>query len=514
MAQTAEPQRTTLHLALMLGIVLFNSWLQVTLGDLIADNGGLGEDGWLYAEMVRDLPGKLQEKVPFERLQRILPSAMVWASFQVLGVEPTDHNIIQAYRELNAVCLAGCVLVWHLIAGCLGLGRAGRWFGFVALFVNFAFGKWTWFYPVLTDAPTYLVGFLLCWTFLRRWLLGMALVTLVGSFVCSTLNVWSLPLFLFLGAAPPRPSSPAYAWHVRRLTGAFVEICVAGTLISYFGLGYRPLYTPTDFVLFPFSLLGCAAYVWWGFGPLVAWEPFVQSWKLLWSLSVRGLLVWLAVNVAIKAICEWIQPGGSADTATGIFNFVLVGGNSFLVRAAVAPLVFLVTHTMFFGPMVLVLALRWQSVCRLLSERGPGLLLFTGLLVLLALDSESRHFYIAVPFLVAFAARDIEQLQPRRAFWWVFIGFSVLWSTTWLALYNLWMLLRYGEPTVVPASFYAEYLNVGPWFWQVAYHLHREILIVALIALVWALRPTRHAKPGTSRGIKRDRSHSSEAIAL
>jgi hypothetical protein len=488
MAQRPERNHFGIHLAIMLALVLGNAWLQIALSDLIADFDGLGWDGRTYAALARDLPGELRQTKLEERLQRILPSAVVWQSFRMLGIEPIENrDIIQAFRLLNAVCLAGCVIVWHFIGNGLQLGRAGRWFGFIALFVNFAFAKWTFFYPVLTDAPMYLVGFLLCLTFLRRSLLGMALVTLVGSFVSSTLNVWSLPLFFFLGSAPPRASGPQWDWHVRRLTGSLVELCIAGTLISYFGLGYRPFQTQTVFMLLPSNLLGCAVYLWWGYQPLVAWEPFVHPWRLWRSMSARGVVAWLTVNLLTKVICEWIQPGSSSATTKTVFEYVLVGGYSILVRAVVAPLIFLVTHVMFFGPVVLVLLLRWRSVCRRLGEQGPGLLLFTGLLVLLALDSESRHFYVAIPFLFAFAAKEIEELRPGPAFWGIFAGFSVLWSTVWLALRNIWMWLN-GQPETVSAAFYAMYLNIGPWFTLDAYYLHGQIAVIAVVALVWSLR--------------------------
>jgi hypothetical protein len=489
MAQRPERNHFGVHLAIMLALVLGNAWLQVVLGDLIADRDGLGWDGYTYAALARDLPGELQQTKLEERLQRTLPSAVVWVSFRTLGIEPiANQDIIKAFRVLNAICLAGCVIVWHFIGNCLQLGRAGRWFGFAGLFVNFAFAKWTYFYPVLTDAPMYLVGFLLCLTFLRSSLLGMALVTVFGSFVSSTLNVWSLPLFFFLGSAPLRPSGQQWDWQVRRLTGGLVEVCVAGTLISYFGLDYRPWVTQTVFILLPFSLLSCAAYLWWGYQPLVAWEPFVQPWQLWRFLSPRGVVAWLMVNLLTKAICEWIQPGSSWAAASTVFTYTLVGGFSILVRAVVAPLIFFVTHVMFFGPIVLVLILRWRTVCCRLGGQGPGLLLLAGLLVVLALDSESRHFYVAVPFVAAFAAKEVEELRPRPAFWGIFIGFSALWSTAWMALHNIWLSLQGAEDVVVSPQFYAAYLNIGPWFTLEAYYLHGQIAIIAVVALAWSLR--------------------------
>jgi hypothetical protein len=57
-----------------------------------------------------------------------------------------------------------------------------------------------------------------------------------------------------------------------------------------------------------------------------------------------------------------------------------------------------------------------------------------------------------------------------------------------MALGNIQRWLRNEYPPV-DAAFYAKYLNIGPWFSLEAYELHREIAIVAVVALAWALWP-------------------------
>src|SRR5262249_51719031 len=124
--------RTCCHVTAMLALVLGNAWLQCVLGDLTTGYDGFGPDGVFYATMARDLPGGLKQDIWFERLQRILPSAVIYAAFQTVGLtDPTNAQIILAFRLLNALCLAAAVLVWHRVADVLGLRWPGRWFGFL-----------------------------------------------------------------------------------------------------------------------------------------------------------------------------------------------------------------------------------------------------------------------------------------------------------------------------------------------------------------------------------------------
>src|SRR4051812_36598666 len=98
MTPPAPHKGAILSLALMLAIVVANAWLQIALGDHIQSWDGLGYDGYLYGELARDLPGRLQQPISEDRLQRILPSVIIWNAFQVAGVtEATNEQIINAF---------------------------------------------------------------------------------------------------------------------------------------------------------------------------------------------------------------------------------------------------------------------------------------------------------------------------------------------------------------------------------------------------------------------------------
>src|SRR5262249_18489508 len=162
-----------------------------------------------------------------------------------------------------------------------------------------------------------------------------------GAFVSSILNLWTLPLFLLIGSPPPRPSPPALQGRVRLVAWGAAGACVATTLFGIVVLGYRTLdgVQPTVFALFPLSLLAIAVYLALACQPLAAWQPLVEPRRLRAMISTPGLWAWVLINVTVKAVCEWLQRGGSLETSAGVMGFAFGGGNSLFVRGTVAPLI-------------------------------------------------------------------------------------------------------------------------------------------------------------------------------
>src|SRR5579871_1376568 len=107
--------------------------------DRIPVNGGLGYDGIFYTEVARDPYQRIfLEGVDDYRIIRILPSLVVHAALKLLGIPITDPNILDAFALLNVGMIVITAWLWCLLARRLGIGVAGKWFGFVGLFFSFA----------------------------------------------------------------------------------------------------------------------------------------------------------------------------------------------------------------------------------------------------------------------------------------------------------------------------------------------------------------------------------------
>jgi hypothetical protein len=479
-----------LHLLAMLLIVLGNASYQIASGDRIPANEGFGYDGYFYGTFARDVPNELPKPMWNERLQRIGPSVIVWCGFQLCGIDQaSNEQIIGGFVALNLVCMAASVILWHRLASLMGLGTAGRWFGFVAVFVNFANAKHAWYYPVLTDCTVTLLGFLLCYAFVRRSLAGLMVVVLAGSFASSALGFWSLPLFLGMRAGAPEPVCPEQRMRVWLLTRLIVEVSVLLTVISYYVWNFRPDAhgLPAVESLVPISTALAAVYLILALLPLLAWQTLVRPLRLAWSLCSWGVPLWLFTNLITKVACEWLRPGSAAETSQGMLKFVFHDANSIFLRSVIAPLIFLVCHVVYAGPFVLILMLHWRALCKRFGGFGLDMVLFAGLVVILALDSETRHLLVALPFLALFAGREIDEQQVSRWFWAVYLALSIAFSAAWLTIGNAWSSDDMQRPREFPVQWY--YMFQGPWVSLTSYAIQATAVLLALICFGWLLFP-------------------------
>ncbi len=92
--------------------------------------------------------------------------------------------------------MLSCV-IYLFIAEELDLHQSGLWFGFVGIFVNFAFFKYAWYYPVLTDVSAAALSLAMLLFYLRRRQLPLVIVTLMGAYTWPTLIYIGLFLLMF-----------------------------------------------------------------------------------------------------------------------------------------------------------------------------------------------------------------------------------------------------------------------------------------------------------------------------
>jgi hypothetical protein len=131
---------------------------------------------------------------------------------------------------------------------------------------------------------------------------------------------------------------------------------------------------------------------------------------------------------------------------------------------------FLVAHTLYFGPVVLVALLGWRAVGRTIGEFGPAPVLLLALALVLSLDSESRHLVNLVPLVVPFVAKAVDEQRPSTKAVAGFAVWSLLVSKAWLVI---------GSDT----SLY--FLTEGPWMTHAQYAVQGALL---LLVAAWLAR--------------------------
>jgi hypothetical protein len=139
-----SPQRAY-SFALMLLIIAAVGIISVTWGERIPTNGGLAWDGRAYGAMAESLNLRAFDTFYF---QRTLPSILVHFALVVFKQPLDDQHVILGFSLLNLGAMLLACILYRGIADELSLENVGYWFGFVAIFVNFASLKMTWYNPV------------------------------------------------------------------------------------------------------------------------------------------------------------------------------------------------------------------------------------------------------------------------------------------------------------------------------------------------------------------------------
>ena len=444
----------------------------------IAANRGMGWDGAHYGAWAADFPGEVLSKgLRSYHAGRILPSGLVYCTLGLLGLERSPEHIIQAFGVLNIACLTLSAWIWVLIARRLGLGPPGLALGYIGLFVNFFVLKWSAYYPVLTDMPTYLVGFLSLYFYLapRRW--ALLATTAAGAFMWPT----ALPLGGLLLLFPREPSSDtdAASRHpaLPAILAAMPPVILLRSIWRLLRTGWVipfDVAQPIRATLVPSVLitLTCA---------------FVGVWRLLdcrklfegsyWARRLRApdFYVALAALAAIKLSQYLLSATISSPRDEKHFLAVLV------MTSVARPGAFLVAHAVFYGPIVLLVLILWRPTCRLIHVHGIGLTLAATLGVLVGLCSEPRTLINVMPLVVPFTVLAAGPLLERARLVWAFAVLALISSKVWLKI-NV-------GPLTEDLSTYARlWQSYGPWIPTPLYFIQAAIVLLCALLLWLACR--------------------------
>lgn len=455
----ARISRSDYLLALAIGLVYY----LVALGqEKILNHEGLGDDGVYYGGWVADFPN-----VFFGRaldgyyIQRTLPSAITYLIFKAFSIQPTTPHIISAFEWFNVTMVALGGLAWAKVSRLLEIGDRGRILGAYAIFANYCVLKMLPWDPVLGDLWGYDLGLVLVWAYLARQPIISFVVTLLGAFVWPTiLPVGALLLLLNKTKTDERRPAPLHLGVVvsGALALAWTYYCVR-TVAEHFqpGFGYEP---PEPSL----RRLGVVCVLFYGFFAMRAlidarelFSPLVYLRSVLTPAGVSG--------VAAIAIARWIQHR-YASTKPGFELSDAMHFNAFL--GTTKPLVFLVAHVAYFGPIVVFMVLRWRRVCEAFRRGGLGILGVAFLGVIFSFDSESRHLLTFAGVLFPFVIKELdESLDDRSAA--VFAVAAVVVSKVWIVF----------EGNVVPQMESAQsvFMTPGPWMWTRFYLLQGLIVL-------------------------------------
>lgn len=457
----ATPRANTIALAML---TLLTALPLFVFGEKLAANQGLGFDGALFGPMAADFYGAVKEISQY-RLQRSLPSAMLYHLYWIFGVPFSAQSIVTGYVLLNVAALAGGSFIWGRIADHLGMSQAAKWLGGIALIGNFASLKMLSYYPVLMDGSAFLLGLMALYCWLRGRTLLLHVVTIITIFAWQTAWIFCVPLLLF--GRRERAAGGEGNRILAAAAGGLCAILFVGVLLMHPAVRASPA-----ILIQPYTAAGVViACAWLAFGV----RELVQAFPLrdLVPDFHRTLIDLGATLVTVAVILLVLNKTPSAPNEYSMSFAEQLP--DLMSRAVQDPGVFALCLVIYFGPIASLALWRWRSVCQLAASMGPGMSIFLGMSLAMALNSESRHLVFVFPFVVALTIKvlDARPITPATVLY--FLALSLALSRVWLPI---------GNP---PGTAY--WMNFGPWWSLPVYFMNLLLAIGTTLMAMLMFRP-------------------------
>lgn len=434
---------------LMTLIILVFGVYSIFWGEHITINSGLGADGVIFVEILKNFPGAIfKEGLNYYYLQRVLPIGIVYGALSLLQLPLKTTYILIGYHLYNLLLLAAASYVWGRIMDWLELGVKGKWLAFAGLFVNFAILKAYFYTPVFTDQTAFVLGVLQFYFFLADKSWPLLITSVAGAFVWPSLLPMGLLLYVFspveMEAHAPerRHANKVAAW----LIGGMFLVAI----IKYYYIenltpgivGYSP-------EAVPLAIVAAVIVAALASQRILDDARLFQPRSLRRAIDPRRAAIGCLAFAGTQAVILLLSASGGNDPAFLFSRLVLI--------SIAYPALPFVSHAVYLGPFLILTLYWWRPFCRLIHQRGIGLTLFVLVGTIFGIvNSESRHLINVLPVFVAFTAKIAEGALAKPSHYWLIGVVNLLFSKVWLPI-----------NVADPSSDIYYSMNFGPWMaWQ------------------------------------------------
>jgi hypothetical protein len=352
--------------------------------------------------------------------------------------------------------------------------------GFILLFCSFPVLKVTWYEPWVTDLFALVLGIGQVNYFLRQDKYKLYLISLIGGFVWPTLWLTGL-LLIFLpedGVIRKEKKLRFQTWHL-------LPVALFGALFVYlyFNFSIREDKGLGELIRNLLSLLAVLAFaygVWRG-----SRLDLQANWNLIQKRLKSPAMVGLFLSLGGLYLVIFLMAVGEPLFTPQQFAMNL------LIRPLQWPFNFLVNHFLYFGLLLPAAIVFYDRVFKKVCELGIGYTVVFFLMLVLALNSESRMVINYVPFLLVPLLKGVKRYHIIMKDLYIILGINLLLSKFWYTI-NVPGILEAFETydTEVYLRFPAQryFQHFGPWQNPWMYVLYGVLLCLAIILLAYGKR--------------------------
>jgi hypothetical protein len=141
-------------------------------------------------------------------------------------------------------------------------------------------------------------------------------------------------------------------------------------------------------------------------------------------LNYRWILTYLGIIISIKLFSKLYPRPFDAVTFKSYIGWISLATIS-------KPLYPLISHVVYYGPIVLLAVFFWKKISLNVQKIGIGLICFFAFYLLQSIDPESRHLMFFFPFFITFTLLSLKDYAVSNLFLTIYsliaLGFSKSW---------------------------------------------------------------------------------------
>lgn len=454
-------------------LILYYGLFYILFGESYPFHGGLSTDGYTFASFIPDYTKSFFFNVYY--VQRIFPSVLVTMFFKLLSLDSTDRNIYVAFQILN---LASVILSCYFLKKIFLLFKISlknQLLAFTLFLLNFGVIKFPFYLPVMTDTFALMLSTILLYFYLKNNVKGIVISTLLLAFT------WPMGYYqgLILIAFPITilPFAQPLKWQKTVIYGAAIFYIF---VLSIYFIFIEKRDMTVDFVmkidrnLLPLSILGIVL-IYFFFAKIFLNKTLLDIPLFLRKINYKRLLLSFFVFVLVYIIIQMLNPKPIPSYTT---EQTL---RDPIVYSLIRPLISIVADTSFFGVIVCLLLIFWNSFCKIVSQMGWGVVAALGLnLFLFGIAPQSRHLINILPWLIVFFVKAINKYSFSNSFY-IVVGFLCFVAS------KIWLLLNIYEGNATAnidkngsMDFPDQilWMNIGPWMTEQMYYVQGGVMLL------------------------------------
>jgi hypothetical protein len=442
-------------------LMLLFQMISVLFAEKLPENEGLGWDGGAYAHIVQYGLDSIRFNDFY--IFRTFPIILVNVALKIFGLLPVSKNIVFFFGVLNAISIALGVYFIQRIFKLLQINASHALFGMFLIFFNFGLLRFVVYYPVMTDAMSFVLVAAMLFAYFKNKSIELFFVSLAGTFTTPLLIPIGFALLLFpYSKIPYQP-----------LEKKFKNIIPIAFIIYYVAISYYVVYVvkywlPIPLVLQPnYELMDLgivlSALVFGGIGMSLCNKTFFT---IHW---IKSLLNWKAIAFAMGFITLiYIAKSNIPSKGESPYPMSFFINTHHTTVAFMRPLIGIGSQVNFFGAIILLCIVFWREISIKIHDLGLGFIAAcVGILLLFGQTCEARTIYGLLPFLGIVFIYSIKDLDIPKYLWIGVIVLNFIIAKLWLVINYTW---GNGWDANGAANFPNQWfwMHLGPWMsWEV-----------------------------------------------